>query len=232
MVDLTLIYFDGCPNEERVRRNLLAAGYSFKTVRQDDLPSGHPFKAYSSPTILDGEKVVFGTSTASGEGGCSLEIPSVSELRSRIGKPRQGLGGIVAQGGSILAGLTVGLCPVCIPAVGAFLAALGLDFLAKEAVLKPILVAVLALTVGGLFSSYRKEHGRIYLFVLGVVLAATLYLGRYVYVGYWTNAVLEWSGIIGLVVVSFWNLRLRRTASCAVCRSSPPAKVAKGGRSP
>ena len=71
MPDLTLIYFEGCPNAAKARSLLEAVGKPFQEVRQDDLPDGHPHKAYTSPSILLGERVVFGMS--SDETGCSIQ---------------------------------------------------------------------------------------------------------------------------------------------------------------
>jgi hypothetical protein len=70
MSELTLITFEGCPNAARAREVLRAAGRTWREVRQDDLPPGHPQRAYTSPTILDGERVVYGAT--SGEAGCSI----------------------------------------------------------------------------------------------------------------------------------------------------------------
>jgi len=70
MSELTLITFEGCPNAPRARQVLQRAGRPFREVRRDDLPAGHPLRAYTSPTILDGERVLYGA--ASGEAGCSV----------------------------------------------------------------------------------------------------------------------------------------------------------------
>ncbi len=67
--ELTLITFKGCPNAARARELLAAAGRPYTEVVQDDLPPGHPQRAYTSPTILQGERIVYGA--ASGEEGCS-----------------------------------------------------------------------------------------------------------------------------------------------------------------
>lgn len=86
MTDLKLIYFEGCPNVARVRNNLQTAGYRFDEIKQDPLPEGHPYKNYTSPTILKGDTLVFGTLTGSGRPGCSLEaLPSVEALKRTIG---------------------------------------------------------------------------------------------------------------------------------------------------
>lgn len=67
---LTLITFTGCPNAGRARDALRRAGRPFREVNQDDLPAGHPLRGYTSPSILAGERLIFGA--ASGEAGCSI----------------------------------------------------------------------------------------------------------------------------------------------------------------
>ncbi len=81
---LKLIYFEGCPNTEKARKLLIEVGVPFEEVKQDDLPTGNPLKGYASPTLLDGENIIFGSETGNSSGGCSLDIPSVDQLRSRL----------------------------------------------------------------------------------------------------------------------------------------------------
>lgn len=80
-----LIYFEGCPNADKVRRNLTEAGIEFSLVRQDDLPTDDPMRRYSSPSILKDDQVMFGAMTDAGGGGCSLDLPSVEEIQRRLG---------------------------------------------------------------------------------------------------------------------------------------------------
>jgi hypothetical protein len=86
MSRLKLIYFEGCPNVDRARKALQMAGYLFDEIRQDNLPEGHPLKDYTSPTLLKGERVIFGTVSSSGQGACSLEIPTPDEIKEKIEK--------------------------------------------------------------------------------------------------------------------------------------------------
>jgi hypothetical protein len=87
MIDLKLVYFDGCPNVDLVRRNLQTTGFQFEEVNQNNLPEGHPLRNYTSPTILKGNQVVFGTISGSNRGGCSLEsIPTAAQLLEKIVK--------------------------------------------------------------------------------------------------------------------------------------------------
>jgi hypothetical protein len=70
MTELTLVTFLGCPNAARARELLRRSGRGFREVSQDDLPPGHPLRGYTSPSILAGERLIFGQ--ASGEAGCSI----------------------------------------------------------------------------------------------------------------------------------------------------------------
>lgn len=83
MNELTLITFKGCPNAARARELLAAAGKPFTEVVQDDLPAGHPHRGYTSPTILLGERIIYGA--ASGEEGCSIGPVDEQAILSQLG---------------------------------------------------------------------------------------------------------------------------------------------------
>lgn len=70
MDDLTLITFRDCPNADAARDVLRRSGRGFHEVLQDDLPAGHPLRAYTSPTVLEGERVLYGM--AAEGAGCSV----------------------------------------------------------------------------------------------------------------------------------------------------------------
>ncbi len=220
MAEIKFIYFDGCPNADKTRSALKQLGIAFEEIRQDDLSENDPHKAYSSTTILKGKEIIFGCKTGEG-GGCSLQIPSAQELRHKL-IPKKSTGrktGVLSAFGSLGSALTVGLCPVCIPAIGAFLSSIGLGFLISESVLLPLLLLFLIITIGGLLWSYLKEHRNIWPLITGVAMGLALYLGRYVYFGAGINQVLMYGGIAGMILVSLWNLRLRKSAACSACVS-------------
>lgn len=104
---------------------------------------------------------------------------------------------------------------------GALLSALGVGFLAQEAVLKPLLILLLTLTLAGLGWSWFKEHRNPTAFIVGILFAITLYTGRYVYFGGGVNEILEFVGMAGLIVATAWNLKLRRQKSCPSCSATP-----------
>lgn len=214
MAELTLVYFDGCPNAVKARQSLSAAGLEFKEIRQDELPATDPLKSLSSPSILAGDKLLFGTRTGA-QGGCSLEIPTADDLKALAAKEgANGRASILAPTGSFGSIVTVLLCPVCKPAIAVFLSSIGLGFMVQNSVMQGILIVFLALMVLGLFYSYRKVHGKLGPVLVGLVMAVALYLGRYMYFGMDVNAALTYGGIVGLVGVSVWNMLLKRARSC------------------
>lgn len=221
MADLKFIYFEGCPNAGKLRAALGEVGLEYDEVEQTAVPEGSALKAYTSPSILKGDELIFGSKTGEG-GGCSLGVPTVDDLRVKLATSNQmssPKSGFVSTFGSFGSALTVGLCPICIPAIAAFLSSVGLGFLVSEAVLLPVMLVFLALALGGLFWSYLKEHRNIGPFVLGILMGLSLYLGRYVYFGSLINPVLMYGGIAGIIAVSLWNLKLRKQAGCSACVS-------------
>ncbi len=54
-----------------------------KSIDQADLPKGHLFREYSSPTLLLNEQVVF-RCPIEGEEGCSVVISLMKELEERL----------------------------------------------------------------------------------------------------------------------------------------------------
>ena len=233
MPALKLVYFEGCPNTERAKQSLKRLGHPFELVRQDDLPQGHPLRGYTSPTVLSGDRVVFGAQSGHAAGGCSLGVPSADELSRALEKmghqamaPRKSM--ILSTIGSWGSALTVGLCPVCIPAIGALLSSIGLGFLVNETVLRPLLVGFIASSWFGFGWSYFRERGSPYPGVLGVLAGLGLYVGRYAYLGGTWNAVLMYGGVAAMITASVWNLALRRKSRKAgeFC----PACVGGGGR--
>lgn len=225
MADFKLIYFEGCPNVEKAKRLLFDLNYQFVSVRHDALPIQHPLRSYSSPTLLEGDKIIFGAQMGSEGGGCSLDIPSLDELKKRLSgssdlkNKKVGIT-LATWAGSIGSGLTVVLCPICIPSLGAFLAAVGLGFLVRETILKPLLIAFLILSLFGFFWSYLKEHKKIWPFMVGTLMAVGLYTSRYVYISRVMNQILQYVSIVGLIAISFWNVKMRRNNTCGVCLSS------------
>ncbi len=225
LAEVKFIYSEGCPNADKTRTALKTIGIDFDSIKQDDLSESSIFRNYSSPTILQGNNVIFGCETGQGRGGCSLEVPSINELKDKLGTvvSSNTRSGFLSGIGSFGSALTVGLCPVCIPAIGAFLASIGLGFLVQESVLRPVLFIFLAAAISGLLWSYLKEHRNVWPLIGGILMGITLYVGRYVYFGTVINQILMYGGITGIIAVSIWNLKLRKSASCPACEVKDPA---------
>ncbi len=116
----------------------------------------------------------------------------------------------VAPVASVSSSILAIACPLCIPAFGALLASLGLGFALKVEVLKGLLIFFLAaalLSLGWSFKVYRNWK----IFFLGLVGAALIYGGRYV----WFNVVFMWSGAAMLIGASLWNLGAK--SKCRQC---------------
>ncbi len=116
--------------------------------------------------------------------------------------------------GSIIA---VVLCPICKPALAAFLASVGLGIIVHESVMQSILIVFLVLTLAGLLWSYLKVHRNVSPIILGIIMGILLYVGRYVYFGAWENNLLTYGSLVGLLSVSIWNLTLKKPTGCSAC---------------
>ena len=116
-----------------------------------------------------------------------------------------------AQIASFCSALVAIVCPLCLPALGAFLASVGLGFALNVSFLKSLLVILLALAVGSLAWS-AKLHKQWWVVLAGVVGAALIYTGRYL----WFSPLLMWSGAIAVIGVSILNFRIK--AACKRCQ--------------
>ena len=73
-----LVYFTGCPNHPPAEEMLKALEVNFQLICQNEVDESSPFRNYSSPTLLRGDEIIFG-SPAEG-GGCSIKLPTKEEL--------------------------------------------------------------------------------------------------------------------------------------------------------
>ncbi|PIQ86114.1 MAG: hypothetical protein COV74_06020 [Candidatus Omnitrophica bacterium CG11_big_fil_rev_8_21_14_0_20_45_26] len=114
---------------------------------------------------------------------------------------------------SLLSSILAVMCPLCIPALGAFLASVGLGFALNVQFLQSLLIVLLILAVGSLaWSVYRHKQWRV--LIAGCLGAVLIYIGRYV----WFSQILMGSGAFLLIGVSVVNLRLK--ANCKQCPSN------------
>lgn len=107
----------------------------------------------------------------------------------------------IGVGGSTFAAL----CCLGFPALVSILSAIGLGFLIRDAVLIPLLLVFLVLTLVGLFLGMRHHH-QPWALALGAV-SAILILWS---IGIRPSSVFAGIGIAGLIAASILNVWLRR----------------------
>jgi len=98
-------------------------------------------------------------------------------------------------------------CCLGLPGIGSILAALGLGFLINDAVLLPVLVVFLALTLFGLLRGYRR-HKRIWPLMAGVASSIAAFV--FIFVAF--SAPLAYVAVVGLVTASLLNVIAQRLA--------------------
>ena len=106
-------------------------------------------------------------------------------------------------GGTCGVGLIGLLCPICIPAVAAFLASIGLGFFATKEVVWSLLGLFGALFLLGLFLGF-KRHKNPYPLLVGALAFAAIPIGRYV-IG---TLVLTYVGVVIAIGATIWNMVL------------------------
>lgn len=217
-----VIYFTACPNAQKAQDTLTKGKIPFDVIVQDKLEENSPYREYSSPTILDGTSLIFGQKIGANSAACSVDKFDENLILEKLRYSKKSSSGVLKKGrfgtiGTMGSGLIVGLCPACIPAVGALLSSLGVGFLVQDSFLRPLLFIFLILAMAGLLYSYLKEHHNIWPLVFGATSGVALYLGRYVYFGGFINPALMYGGVVAIISVGFWNLYLRRKTACASC---------------
>lgn len=107
-------------------------------------------------------------------------------------------------------------CPACAPAYAAIASSLGLGFLTSSAYLLPVIVAGLAVALGGLAFRANRRHGY-RPFVLGLAGTAAVMVGKFTL----DVPIAVYSGVALLLIASVWNtwpLRRDPAAPCAACQ--------------
>lgn len=112
--------------------------------------------------------------------------------------------------------LLVQFCPLCIPAIGAFLVSIGLGFLLTNSVIHWLLIGMLLLAISGIAFSSLREHKKIGPLLLALPGAISIYLARWVL---FSNAWL-YLGAVLLISASIWNLLLRKKMACPKCKTT------------
>lgn len=111
----------------------------------------------------------------------------------------------IGAGGSLFAAL----CCLGFPALVSILSAVGLGFLINDAILVPLLLAFLAVTLSGLFLGMRHHH-KPWALLLGAVSAIV----TFIFIGIRPNGMLAGVGIAGLFFASLLNVWLRSQQLC------------------
>ncbi len=114
-----------------------------------------------------------------------------------------------AQIVSVLSALVALVCPLCIPALGTFLASIGLGFAVSVTFLQPFLVGLLLISLSSLAWSGRL-HKQWWVLAVGAIGALCIYAGRYI----WFNQWLMYAGAFFLISISFINFRLKIFCGC------------------
>jgi len=104
----------------------------------------------------------------------------------------------------VVGSLFAALCCLGFPALLSILSAIGLGFLIKDAVLLPLLIVFLLVTLLGLALGLR-EHHRASALVLGIISA----IGVFVFIFVAFSKLLAGVSVSGLVIASILNARLQ-----------------------
>lgn len=115
----------------------------------------------------------------------------------------------VAQITSALSVLVAIVCPLCIPALGALLASVGLGFAVKVTFLQPFLAVLLLVSLISIAWSVRL-HKQWWILLVGVIGAFGIYAGRYV----WFSQLLMYVGALLLIGISLVNFKLKIPCEC------------------
>jgi hypothetical protein len=211
-----LIYFEGCPKLNQVRDLLRSIpGVHIEEVRQDDLPEGARFLGYSSPSVLLEGRIIYGTEINDAQGGCSIGDPDIREIQ-RLLSPQSKKVTWLTSVASFLPVFAGWFCPACLPPLAGFLSAIGVGIFAQEKVMTAIFFAGISLTLFGLSWSYFKVHRNICPLVAGVLMSSVLIAGRLLDLQATVDSVFLYGGGLGLMLVSLWNLRVKRPCGCTL----------------
>ena len=109
-----------------------------------------------------------------------------------------------------LGSIFTALCCLGVPALLSILSAIGLGFLINDAILLPLLVAFLVITVVGLISG-RRHHWKPWALIVGVLSSLVVVGFLFIYF----NPLLVAVGIGGLILASLLNVWLQHQQEVA-----------------
>ena len=105
----------------------------------------------------------------------------------------------------VVGSIFTALCCLGFPALLSIIAAIGLGFIINDAVLLPLLVVFLLVTLAGLALGVRQHH-RPSALILGIISALALFV--FIFVAF--NKALAVASVAGLVVASLLNVALHQ----------------------
>ncbi len=82
--DLKLIYLEQDPATQRAKQLLQQLGLNYQEVPQDGLEPSDFYLSYTSPTLLDGSRIIFGEKSGASCGAPTESLPNLDELRKRL----------------------------------------------------------------------------------------------------------------------------------------------------
>ncbi len=243
MVKIELIYDKDCPNVEKTKKELRAAlkelNLEVSWIEWDRADKNAPsyVKQYGSPTILINGRDVSGTDGTSDDNCCRVYLTEDSKLsgvpskelilkslksalkeKSFKGSLPSGkktlLSVLPAVGASLLPAIS---CPACWPAYTGLLSALGLGFINYTPFLLPLMIVLLLIALYP-FLKDAKASGRYALFYTALAASLLIVVGKFLI----KSSILTYTGIVLLIVVSFYNAFSRKKNT--YCSVSPLKK--------
>jgi mercuric ion transport protein len=115
-----------------------------------------------------------------------------------------------ADGAGVLGAAFAALCCAGTPFIVAGLAAMGLSFLRKDAILWPLMILSLGIALWGFWRGWQM-HNRIGPVMLAVLSASVLVAGVIFVHGFPAREMI-WGAIAGLIAATAWNIAARGRA--------------------
>lgn len=117
--------------------------------------------------------------------------------------------------GNVGSALLGKFCPLCYPAIGGFLSAVGLGFTVNAIVIAGLLIILLATGFLGLWRSF-KIHKNPWPVRIALPSALFLFTGKYIL----DATLLFYAGVIGLISAVLWDmLTAKAWSKCSVCKN-------------
>ena len=114
----------------------------------------------------------------------------------------------IADSAGVLGAIVAALCCAGTPIIVGALAAVGLGFLRKDAILWPVMLVSLLVALWGFWRGFRS-HGSVGPVLVGIAGAVSLASGVMVVHGFPAMQMI-YGGAIALIVATFWNVWARR----------------------